>query len=306
MGLGAGDSNLFRYVRNRPDLFDPSGYQASVYSTAYFVQGGTYRNLTDPNLSIKIGDVNITATISLKSHVSTRELLYKNEKLVFERKTPTYKLPGIALSFDITCGSNPAPLDFHWLQLVDTYAYSMPGMKGNAISTSVLVGRKSGLFTYVPNSTTPEPAYLDGSPGSGFYDDGGSHIRGLDGSLTIFDSPTATAVQFSLMGGGRVRSSKASFDDYLVRGDSVYYHVHWEQTHEFDFVDDELIAVHSDIANVSGEPTDRLARRHTGQLIGGQWTYLVGYKLDKDGRVDPSEPIRQPSPFSPSVLAKWQ
>jgi hypothetical protein len=189
----------------------------------------------------------------------------------------------------------------NWIQFVHVLRKDE---KGNPLSDDVPdfhPNHRLDKFLYSQQGPNAE-AVVDSDGPSPYY--GGGTIRD-EHSLAIFDKPNSVVFPKENVAAEIIQS----FDDYLISGDEVYYHVHWEERADVlgRGTDEARTHGHLDADWISGEPVDRLPPWARGDRL------LLGYK-DYTKRFDPitgeryfifQDPITVDNPISAKHRGEW-
>jgi RHS repeat-associated protein len=274
IGLNSDESNLYRMEYNEPtDFVDPSGLQAKAWKRSE----GTAANdkLKDREFDFAGG----------KGIVS----FYKNVTLGREGDPKYAQKNYVELEF-LVMGSNQAdPLkDTHWIQFHVTHKLDKAGKEWPRTYTD----KQKLEHPLYGNDQTPN---LDGGKDRKvFYDEVFAEVRRSATELSIFDQPTPVDVA------GRDLISKGwiEFDSYLVSGNKVIYHVHWEVLTKVEKVGDRENDV-PEFVNISGERTDRFVDQ---RLWGNE--LIIGYTTLNNGKLE--GPIYGKNPIPEATRNEWK
>jgi hypothetical protein len=231
--------------------------------------------------------------------ISVRTASFRLEEALAKKRPLQQKTLGKA----IVIGFETLPLGdvkgFHWLQTISTRQFVGEKQIRGFIDMPAAAGKDLYEIT-VPEGggklILGEYTHVDRAAPNVFYDEGGfSWSNKFGGSLFISDRPTG------LPGDNKSTKMVQSFDDFLINGNNVYYHVHWERWSYVRFGKDGLVSGFYDvIKNISGERVDRLPFYARGTLVDGQRKLLVGYSKKTNASVYVNHPI------SNDVIKKWE
>jgi len=260
----AADPNLYRYVGNDPpNLIDSSGLEERLIKR--FAGEQVKDAIKEASFPFKGGTGNVEVWKDVEYGFTKDDTIENAIELQFTVKNAKED-------------KNDPVGDTHWLQFTNRN-YIDSKTKKPMIGTYRGTGRfkKLGL----PGWTGPH--YLDtGSANKDFpfYDSMGpeGEYRRTKTEISIFDRPSVDT-------NDDISEKRAVYDAYLISGNNVYYHVHWERVNN----DGDR-----EYTKISGERVDRLPYWALGNDL------IAGYADNKL-----TMPIKFRNPISEATRKKW-
>jgi hypothetical protein len=280
--LKAGDGNLYRDVGNNPtNLVDWTGLDGTPVE-------GTGKRVLNKQITYKGKESWVRVYVNGNVWVDTRDPKGEPTKQKLPEKAPYFF---IQIQFTAPAGVQ----DCHWLQFVtgtetDVNNRPIEGLRRVRY-------RKDGTGKEWARYSRLGQPNIDSWGPSPFYDLGQGLKRRTNTEISIFDRPTHSP---NIDDWEVIKEKRMRFDDYLVSGDTVLYHVHWEFVTKptttrlpKSRVVAKIWKSEYDLASIKGEVVDRLPGYALGDKLLG--SYEDEKKLTDEDRLKFDNPISKPT-----------